>query len=209
MATIRLPTVITSSSGGPNARSVNQRPPPYPLQDGWAVAPDGRVALVRAPAYRVDWVDPAGRLHRGPPLTAEPVRIGKAEKKEYLEDLAASGVRVQAEDRNGRMSISMSRGGGNPDEDPFSADEWPDSKPPFVSGGIRVGPDGLVWVERSVAAGAPDLYDVIGADGGLVRRVTLPAGYRIVAVGARGVYARRMDDNGISWLERFDRPGSK
>lgn len=209
LARIKLPAIVSSSSGGPNNRSVSQRPHPYPLQDGWAVAPDGRVALVRSPQYRVDWVDPSGRLRRGSPLPDRPVRIGAAEKREFLEEQAASGVRVQAENRNGQVSVTMSRGGGNPDQDPYGADEWPPAKPPFAPSGLRVAPDGRLWVERPVPAGAPRIYDIVGADGAVTGRVTLPAGYRIVGLGARGVYARRLDDDGISWLERFDRPGSK
>ncbi|MDH4350247.1 MAG: hypothetical protein OEW56_03755, partial [Gemmatimonadota bacterium] len=30
---------------------------PYAAQDAWAVAPDGRIAIVHADAYRVDWID--------------------------------------------------------------------------------------------------------------------------------------------------------
>jgi hypothetical protein len=202
---VKLPDLVTRTSGGSANRSVVQRPQPYPVQDGWGVAADGRVALVRAPEYRVDWVDASGRVVRGPALAAPTVRIGTAEKREYLDEMASSGLRVAVRAENGQTSVSLGRGGqggGAPDPSEFT---WPAAKPPFA-GPVLAAPDGSVWVERSVRAGAPREYDVIGPRGELLRRVAVPAGRRLVALGARHAYARHVDADGISTLERYERP---
>jgi hypothetical protein len=133
------------------------------------------------------------------------VRVGAAEKKEYLEFMAANGLRVSVEANNGSMSVRMGRGsqggGGAPDPSDY---EWPETKPVFPSDGVVAAPDGKVWVERSVPAGAALVYDVFGAQGEVVSKVSLPAGRRLLGVGAKYLYARALDADGISHLERYE-----
>ena len=208
VARVKLPSMITKESGGPNNRNMRQRPTPYPPQDFWAVAPDGRVALVRAPGYRVDWVSAAGARTVGKPISAAAVPVREAEKKEYLADQAANGLSVSMENRNGRVSMNFTRGrsdGAREEAEDIAATEWP-AVTPAATGLVLAGPDGLLWIERSVPAGAARVYDVVGPDGGVVRRVTLPVGRRVVGFGARGVYARHIDADGINYLERYDQP---
>jgi hypothetical protein len=203
VAQVKLPAVVTRSSGGANNRNVSQRPAPYPVQDAWAVSPDGRVALVRGAPYRVDWAS-GGSVKAGSAVTAAAVRVGAAEKKEYLEFTAANGLRVAVEATNGSMSVRMGRGsqgGGAPDPSDY---EWPQTKPVFPADGVTAAPDGTIWVERSAPAGAALVYDVFGAQGEVISKVGLPKGRRLVGVGAKYVYARALDADGISRLERYE-----
>jgi hypothetical protein len=64
-------------------------------------------------------------------------------------------------------------------------------------------PDGALWVERSVAAGAAPVLDVFDQEGRLVRQVTLPAGRRLVGFGRGVLYAVAADDDGLETLERY------
>jgi hypothetical protein len=206
VARVKLPKLITKSSGGANSRSIRQRPPPYPLQEGWAVAADGRVALIRVGEYRVDWVLPNGTRVVGKPLALSPVSVTTAEKKEYLEEQATNGLAVSVQNVNGQISMTMSRGragGEERDEQDLEGQEWPATKPP-TTGVYLAGPDESVWIERSVAAHQPRVYDVVGAQGQLVRQVVLPAGRRAIGIGVKGLYAKYQDDNGVSFLERYD-----
>ncbi len=206
VARVKLPKLITKTSGGPNNRNVRQRPPPYPAQEGWVVADDGRVALIRVGGYRVDWVLPNGSRVVGKPIPAPAIAVGTPEKKEYLEDQAANGLSVQMQNVNGQVSMSFSRGrqqNDDADEQQLDGPEWPGTKPP-TSGIYLAAPDGSVWVERSVAAKGARTYDVVGQQGQLVRQVVLPAGRRAVGIGAKGLYAKYVDDNGVSFLERYD-----
>ncbi|MGE0439468.1 MAG: hypothetical protein AB7L66_18420 [Gemmatimonadales bacterium] len=202
---VKLPKLVTRTSGGPNNQNIRQRPAPFPIQESWAVAPDGRVALIRVPEYRVEWIQPNGSRVVGPVNRATPVRIRDAEKREYQSESAANGLQVRMENNNGRVSMAFSRGRSDDaeEDDAIAATEWPDTKPP-VTGFATVAPDGMLWVERSVAAGAPRVYDVFDGAGKSVRQVTLPAGRRLIAVGTKGAYVRQVDADGISYLERYD-----
>jgi hypothetical protein len=67
-------------------------------------------------------------------------------------------------------------------------------------------PEGEIWVERSQPAGAPELVDVFGPAGNLLRQVKLPPKTRLVAVGAKGIYAARTDEDGLWYLQRYKKP---
>ena len=207
VARVKLPPLVVKTSGSANNRQESQRQPPYPIQDSWTVGVDGRVALVRAPAYRVDWIEPAGATTAGKPIATTPVAIRDAEKKEYLAEAASTGLSVSMENVNGNVSLRFARGRRARDDSDAQPDlkgqEWPATKP-AATGTAIVAPDGRVWVERSVAANTARGYDVIGKNGDVVSRVTLPVGRRLVSVGARGVYARHVDADGINYLERYD-----
>lgn len=206
LARVKLPAMIVKSSGPANNRRETQRQPPYPVQDSWAVGPDGQVLLIRAPAYRADWVTAAGAFVAGKPVKAAPVPIKDADKREYLAELAANGLSVRMENVNGRVSMAFSRGGQRQDkneDDEIQAQEWPAAKP-VATGFATVTPDGRALVERSVPAGSPRTYDVVSPAGEVVGRLTLPPFRRLIAVGAAGLYARYVDADGVSFLERYD-----
>jgi hypothetical protein len=141
----------------------------------------------------------------GKPIPAPAVPIRDAEKKEYLDEQATNGLSVQVQNVNGQISMAMSRGrsDGDRDRDAIEGTEWPETKPP-TTGALFAAPDGSVWVERSRPAKAPRSYDVVSTTGQPARRVVLPPDRRVVAVGARGVYVKYIDDNGISYLERYE-----
>ncbi|MFN0181982.1 MAG: hypothetical protein ACKVZ0_24530 [Gemmatimonadales bacterium] len=208
LALVKLPAMITKSSGGPNNQRQMQRPPTYPVQDAWTVGADGRLALVRAPGYRVDWVA-GGKRVVGKPIPASPVPVRDAEKREYLAELASNGLSVSVENNNGSVSMRFGRGrqgrSGDDEQPDLGGQEWPATKPAFT-GVLAVDPAGRLWVERSVSAGAPRRYDVVGPDGAVMMQVALPNGRRLVAVGAKGAYARHVDPDGINYLERYDLP---
>jgi hypothetical protein len=67
-------------------------------------------------------------------------------------------------------------------------------------------PFGELWVERSQPAKAPELVDVFDPAGRLARQVRLPAGSRLVAVGIKGLYVARTDEDGLWYLQRFKNP---
>jgi hypothetical protein len=83
--------------------------------------------------------------------------------------------------------------------------EWPATLPAF-SGTPRLGPEGDLWVQRSVpAAFKRERYDVFDRAGRLVRQIEFPEGRRLIGLGQGVLYAVRTDEDGLVWLEKYRR----
>jgi hypothetical protein len=80
------------------------------------------------------------------------------------------------------------------------------TKPPFTDVMPRMGPDQSLWVERSLPAGAPRMFDVFDASGRPSLRVHLPPGRRLVSVGRAGIYLAAVNADGLETLERYQLP---
>ncbi len=188
-----------NTAGGARITSFQQRP--FQPRDTWAVAADGRLAVVRANEYRVDWYQPnGGPATRGPVVEYDPIRIDDAEKNAWADRQA-----------NRQMTMRMiggSGGGGSrqmqaprPDVD---AIDFPEFKPPFGENTAVVTPEGQVWVMRSQRHDYTDTwYDVFDRRGTRVRQVRLSNRRRVVGFGRGVVYVVVSDDDDLQWLERY------
>lgn len=196
---VKLPTTSMAASGTAGNRNVMMRQQPLSSADDWAVTPAGRVGFVRVGQYHVDWGAPAAR--RGPAVDYTPVKVSERDKKEW---------EARMNDRRG--AITIERGGPPPSgETPppqpkLPPVDWPEAKPPFVANTALASPEGEIWVERSQPAGDPPLIDVFDPAGKLSRQVRLPAGSRLVAVGIKGLYVARADEDGLWYLGRYKKP---
>jgi hypothetical protein len=163
--------------------------------DGWGVAPDGRVAIVRAEPYRVEWIAVDARRTRGPIVTIDPIRVTERDKAEIVERQKAGGAVVM-----GRTSTGTQ---GPPVRSDIE-DRFADSKPPFEPSGVFVAPDGRVWVRRSRAAGAADVvYDVFDGAGARVDRFQLGPRRRVVGAGRNAIYVSWLDSDDLPHLEKY------
>lgn len=188
-------SVVAFRSSGGGAPAV--RMTPYAAEDGWAVAPDGRIALVRAGEYRVEWIGTDGRRTAGPRIRHTPVKIGKAEKEEWADQMGGAVMMMRTPEGNRTM---------RPPRPNIDDQTWPETKPPFVASGIRVSPEGDLWIQVSQPAGSKTArYDVVDARGQRVRQVILPEGRRLVGLGKGTLYAVRRDADDLEWLERYRR----
>lgn len=203
VAFVKVAVPAVRTGGTANNQSVRMMPRPFPASDGWAVTLDGRLAIVRAADYRVEWVAPSGRT-RGQPVTVRPVPIRDAERKEWAASIGR-GLSIQVESRNGEMTTSFRRGQPGGQEPDLSGVEWPTHKPPFISANVFATPEGEIWVERSVAAGAPRRYDQFDRQGNHLGQVVLQPSRRIVAFGNATVYVARTDEDDLQYLERYSR----
>ena len=205
-----LPERKISRSGGPGNQSVSMRQVPLSPEDAFAVAPSGRVAVVRAEPYHVEWIEPDGSVVSGPEVAYDPTPIGMDEKIAWTQrsGRTGGGISISMSIDNDRVQTDFSRGGSS--RDPSRSDvnkyDWPDVMPPFVSNGVVTGLDGTVWVQRSLPAGAAPIYDVFDAEGRLTGQVGFEAGRQLVGFGAESAYVVRFDEFDVPTIERYALP---
>jgi hypothetical protein len=206
---VKGPQMRVSVSGTGSSRNFSVRRQPFSSRDGWAVGPDGRVAVVRSAPYRVDTRAPSGTRTRGAVLPAREIPVTQAEKDAFLEGLQAErrSMAVAGDGRGagGRATATPS----GPQPPPPSADDfdWPATMPVFDGTSVQMSLTGELWALRSRPAGDPiPVYDVFNADGRLVRRVTVPEKTRLVGFGEGTVYAVRTDKDDLQYLERYRMP---
>ncbi len=177
--------------------------------DDWAVGSDGRVAVIRANGYSVDWYFPDGRVVQGPTNEAEAFSMGFPEKEAALEHANASGILSHGGiSDEGTQSLRMSRGfpaGAFPGIDDLA---WPENLPVFRIEETLVSPRGEAWVHRMMPAGGPGRIEVFDERATRVGFIELPPQSRVIgfAAGAEPgskVYLARTDDVGLIWLERY------
>ena len=182
---------------------------PLAGEDVAAVAPDGRVAVVRATPYRVEWVHRDGRRVVGPEVRHQPRRVTDDDKRAFLRTQIRPGniiVRRPAGGEGRAMPIERS-GLPRPQHETNIDDpalSWPSHMPPFLAGAARVAPDGTLWVLRTRAHTDPvPSYDLFDAAGRLAARVALPQGTRLLGFGNGTVYLIRVDPDDLQWIERY------
>jgi hypothetical protein len=208
-AKFKIQDMTQTTSGGANNQNVSISPIPLSPEDAWGVAPDGSVILIRAGDYHLERIAPDGNVSPGPAIPFDPVRIGTAEKEEYVAELGRSGgsISVGVEMVNDQMSMSFARGGRGAGAREIDQYTWPEVKPPFYSGRIPVDLMGRAWVRRHVEAGEPSTYDVFDSAGALVETVLLEHGKRVIGFGRGGIYVVSFDEFDLSYLERYAMPG--
>ena len=207
VANIKLPDRTQATSGGANNRNVQISNVPLSPEDAWGVAADGSVAVARAGDYHIEWIGPDGRVTRGAPVPHDPVRIGTAEKEQWVTEQGRSGggIGIGIEMQNGQVTMSFSRGagGGQREIDGYT---WPDRMPPFYGGRLPIDGQGRVWVRRALKAGSPSTYDVFDRTGARVNTVLLGEGKRVLGFGNGVVYVVTFDDFDLNYLEVYDLP---
>jgi hypothetical protein len=158
--------------------------------DGWGVAPDGRVAVVRAEPYRVEWHAPDGQVTRGSIVDYTPLPMTEADKKSVAS--------------NRRGSVGIGPAGGPATDLSKLPLLFAPTKPPFEPDGVLVSPDSLVWVLRTAHVDATTaIYDVFDGAGRRADRIELPGNTRIVGFGRGVVYARHVDPAGRCELRKY------
>ncbi len=202
---VKLEDQERSESGGANSRNVQIRSMPLTRRDAWSAGPDGSIAIARSREYHLEWRKPDGRIVAGPPVRYRPVRVERADREEWLEQQASTGLGVMmVSDGTGSPQMTVRRGGfGGASVDDY---EWPDVKPAFTSGAVRVDPSGRAWVERHVPAGESPVFDIFDGSGRRVGQVRLPEGRSLIGFGDGTLYLSRTDDLDFHWLERYPLP---
>jgi hypothetical protein len=194
---------ISGGRGNANVRIGGGNP--FAPQDAWAVFPDGRVAVVRANAYHVDFYLPDGRHVRGPALRDDRVKVSEGHKEAWREQRRRSTpVMITMESGPGGTRRSAATPSTSSVPEPG---EWPDVLPPFYARGAMAAPNGELWVRRYTPASEKrETWDVIDAGGRVTKRVLLPPEVRLVGMGRNSLYTARWDADDLQYLQRYRRP---
>ena len=209
LAWVKLPKNNTQVSGsGGNVRMMVGGSNPLTPRDEWAVFPDGRVAVVRAADYHVDWIMPNGTRQSSPAMRFTPIRVTDADKRE--EEALRNKNRqnqmmmtVENGPNGTRRNMQMGPGPNAPPLEPLT--DWPAVKPPFrqEQASVWARPNGDLWVRRLEPAGAKGtLYDVINAQGAVSFQVRIPDGITLVGFGNGTIYTTKADEDDLLYLQR-------
>lgn len=206
MGYVRQPKENIQTSGGAGRMEVRAgMANPFVARDDWAVTPDGRVALVRAPEYRVDWVGPERAT--GPAIPYQRVKVSEAHKRQWR-DSRRNQTAIMVTNNNGRTTTTSGAVGSGGFTLPEPTD-WPEYLPPFLASGtgVLVAPDGALWVPRTrEASDQVPTYDVIDASGRVSQRVALAPRTRVVGFGTGTIYTVRTDEDDLQYLQRYRLP---
>lgn len=197
---------VTGGQGNMNVRIGGANP--LAPRDEWTVFPDGRVAIVRASDYHVDWILPNGQKKSSPSIRFTPIRMGDADRREeeVLRNKARANqmmITMSQGPEGTRRSAQMGPGANAPPLEPLT--DWPAVKPPFRPGAssIWARPNGDLWVRRTEAAGAKGmLFDVIDGEGKVMYQVRLPDRVTLVGFGANTIYTTLADEDDLLTLRR-------
>jgi hypothetical protein len=180
-------------------------------RNAWAVGDDGRVAVVHAQEFSVEWLFPDGRVVHGPPNPYPTHQTGRAEKEAVLSGMRSSGISMTSVGPRGggveRMTMrrGISWDGGGPSVDDY---EWAETLPPFHSDRVRVSSRGELWVERYLPVDSLPQVAVFDEEGRFRGVVMLPArtqllGFGLGPEGHEVAYLARTDEYDLRWLERY------
>lgn len=170
-------------------------------QDAFAVAPDGRVAIIRSQPYRVEWVERDGRTARGPDYPVPQIRVTDEDRAALAAARAAAAA---------PSPLAGIRVGGQPIGALASGETGPRfarEKPAFADpDDVALSPEQEVWVARQLPFGATfALYDVFDRTGLRVRQVQLPPRARVVGFGPAALYVAMYDADDVPRLARWPR----
>jgi hypothetical protein len=161
--------------------------------------------VVRGREYRLDWFGPTGTRSAGPVIPYTPVRVTEADKEQIRRANKRMQSQVSKAAAEAAGNVPNASRGTMPSMTVDAPTVWPEHKPAFAQGALRVRPNGELWVARLRAAGddAP-LYDVLSPTGALSYRVRLPAKTRLTGISDRYVYLVRIDEDDLEYLGRYE-----
>lgn len=211
----KVPTVGWIVSWTPGQESLNRHPDlqirdregrkilkPLIARDGWSVAPDGSIGIVRASesSLSVEWHSPGEELVHGPAIAASRFPVSDDEIRAMLQLGQSAGGRIRGGDAPLTRTARDLR-----------KDDWifPEFLPLFDSDRVYASPQNRLWVQRRLTVSADESqFWVFGPDGSLEQRVSVAGRVQLAGVGSDYFYAFADDDLGFIWLRRYELGGS-
>lgn len=182
---------------------------PLAVVDGWALMPDGRVAIVRGRDYHIEWCGEAGPCAATAKIPYHWERLDDEAKQHIVDsanvEMEKERARLAALEQGGAVGTppAAARGRGSSATAvqgqhyrAVPARELPDYRPAFSQGAARADVEGNLWIRTTAPSDNGPIYDVINSKGELFDRVELPYGRVISGFGKGVVYMGVLDDTG-------------
>lgn len=171
-------------------------------QDGFAVSPNGRLAIVRAGDYSVHWHGNDAPVD-GPPIAVAPVRPTDRDRAAYVRQFVQSSP-MSGRGEDGALGHAPAELAADPAvQRMVRASAFAEFLPPFRAGELRVDARGRLWVGRHDPITEARRYDVFDEAGRRITEIRLGPGRRLIALGAGHAYVARTDDDGLQHVERY------
>jgi hypothetical protein len=183
---------------------------PFSPEDTWQAGPDGRLTIVRSEDYHLEYRSPDGTVSHGPRIPFVPLPVTEADRiaytRNFMENASMGGRGGKGGLPTGLTAVPNEMLQDRELKELAAKNSFATRKPAFTDAAPRLAPDGSLWVEASVPAGAPRKYNVFDSRGVLLQRVVFPAGRRLLLAGRMGLYVVAADEDGTEKLERYRRP---
>ncbi len=176
-------------------------------RDGWAVAGDGAVAVVRSQPYRVDWLLPDGRTVSGPQVGYQEIPVARGDRVAHVRRFLSRNPTSGRGPGGGLGLVPADQLSDAKVNEMVGTNEFAAAMPPFDASSVVMSADGYqLWVRRSLPADSAPRYQIFDRTGAVVNEVTLPPSSELVALGASGVYLAVTDQDGLQQLELHNYP---
>lgn len=166
----------------------------FVTRDGWAVAPNGDIGIVRGDEPTVEWHRTDGTIVTGPPLDVRRHPIDDAELAAVDEAAVAGGAVVSG----GASSDGVER---------RRRSDWitPAYLPPFQTDHVHTSPRGKLWVplRLPIDEQRSEIW-VFDGRGRLERKVQVDERVELRGVGDGTFYATVTDDLGFQRLRQYE-----
>ncbi|MDX2263017.1 MAG: hypothetical protein SFU84_15095 [Gemmatimonadales bacterium] len=179
---------------------------PFAERDAFVVAPSGRVGVLRAATYRLDWIERGVVVASGPPIGFTRLSVTARDRERYRADRAANPVTASFRGPPGQRAAPTEEALREM-RSAYPDDMFPQFLPPFVEQGAHLSPSGEIWVMRSTTTGLGEQpVDLLTPDGRRRETLALAANTRIVSLARRGIYVVREEEDGIQRILRYAWP---
>lgn len=162
---------------------------PFAAQPAWTVLSDGSLAVWDPASRAMRLLDGEGREVSRLKLPPERLPVTKADRDAWMEET------FEAEFLGRRPFRPLRRVAEE-------RVEFPQRFPEVLE--LVPDPDGGVWV-RKTGTGAGAVWTLLSREGGLTRRVRLPSGRELLAVGDEAFVALATDEFGSEQIELYER----
>ena len=176
----------------------------YGARDAWWMGADGRLRVLHADTYALQFPGPGGATRTGPSNAWATPSVTTADRRRYVEEFLASHP-TSGPGENGCMGITH-----KPTEAEIQAmvagTHFAERFPMFEAGAVHQAPGDRVWVGRPARPSGARRYDILDGTGTRIGAVELKPGRRVVAISRQWVYLVLADEDGVEQVERYARP---